>query len=53
MKHASETLTNVSLPVDLACVDLYAALDRLGRVTGRTAPDEIIQRIFADFCIGK
>jgi tRNA modification GTPase len=50
---ASETLTNVSIPVDLACVDLYAALDRLGRITGRTAPDEIIQRIFADFCIGK
>jgi tRNA modification GTPase len=53
MKHASETLTNLSLPVDLACVDLYAALDRLGRITGRTAPDEIIQRIFAEFCIGK
>lgn len=50
---ASETLTNISVPVDLACVDLYAALDRLGRITGRTAPDEIIQRIFAEFCIGK
>jgi tRNA modification GTPase len=50
---ACETLTNESLPVDLACVDLYDALDRLGRITGRTAPDEVIQRVFADFCIGK
>lgn len=50
---AAETLANPSLPYDLACVDLYAALDHLGRVTGRTAPDEIIQRVFADFCIGK
>lgn len=53
IRQASETLTNISIPIDLACVDLYAALDRLGRVTGRTAPDEIIQRIFAEFCIGK
>jgi len=50
---ANETLTNASVPVDLACVDLYDALDRIGRITGRTAPDEVIQRVFADFCIGK
>ena len=50
---ASESLDNISIPVDLACVDLYEALDRLGRITGRSAPDEIIQRVFADFCIGK
>ena len=50
---ASETLTNQSVPVDLACVDLYEALDRLGRITGRSAPDEVIQRVFAEFCIGK
>ena len=50
---ACETLTNVSVPVDLACVDLYDGLTRLGRITGRTAPDEVIRRVFADFCIGK
>jgi tRNA modification GTPase len=53
IQRASETLTSESVPVDLACVDLYDALDRLGRITGRTAPDEVIQRVFADFCIGK
>jgi tRNA modification GTPase len=53
LARASEALTNDSVPVDLACVDLYEALDRLGRITGRTAPDEVIRRVFADFCIGK
>jgi tRNA modification GTPase len=50
---ACETLTNESVPVDLACVDLYDVLDRLGRITGRSAPDEVIRQVFADFCIGK
>ena len=53
ISRAYETLANETLPVDLACVDLYDALDRLGRITGRSAPDEVIQRVFADFCIGK
>ncbi|MDQ2985118.1 MAG: tRNA uridine-5-carboxymethylaminomethyl(34) synthesis GTPase MnmE [Armatimonadota bacterium] len=53
LAQARQTLAADSIPVDLACVDLYAALDRLGRITGRTAPDEIIQRVFAEFCIGK
>jgi tRNA modification GTPase len=51
--NAAKTLASESLPVDLACVDLYVALDRLGRITGRSAPDEVIQRVFAEFCIGK
>jgi len=53
LDRAAQTLVSSSIPVDLASVDLYSALDRLGRITGRTAPDEIIQRIFAEFCIGK
>lgn len=53
ISRADETLANESVPVDLACVDLYDALDRLGRITGRSAPDEVIQRVFAEFCIGK
>lgn len=53
LARAGQTLSVDSIPVDLACVDLYSALDRLGRITGRTAPDEIIQRVFAEFCIGK
>lgn len=43
----------VTEPPDLACVPLYAALDALGEITGATAPDELIEQIFRDFCVGK
>jgi len=40
-------------PPDLACVPLYAAVDAFGGITGATAPDEVLERIFRDFCVGK
>jgi len=43
----------LSEPPDLACVPLYAALDAFGGITGATAPDEVLERIFRDFCVGK
>lgn len=38
---------------DLLAVDLRAALEALGRITGRSISEEIIDRIFSQFCIGK
>ncbi|MGI8923231.1 MAG: tRNA uridine-5-carboxymethylaminomethyl(34) synthesis GTPase MnmE [Fimbriimonadales bacterium] len=52
VEQARETLCS-DMPTDLACVDLYGAIQTLGRITGETAPDEIIERVFRDFCIGK
>lgn len=52
LKHSCETL-QTDLPVDLACVDIRGALESVGRITGRTASDEIIERVFREFCIGK
>jgi len=40
-------------PPDLAAIDLRAALDALGDVVGATTPDDLLDRIFARFCIGK
>jgi tRNA modification GTPase len=40
-------------PVELSAVDLKEGLDHLDRVTGRTAPQEVIDQIFSRFCIGK
>lgn len=40
-------------PLDLVSVDLREALDRLGTITGETATDDLLDRIFRDFCIGK
>lgn len=52
LAHAVETLAT-DLPTDLACVDLRGALKAVGRITGATATDEVLERIFKDFCIGK
>lgn len=39
--------------IDLLAIDLRAALSAVGEVTGETTPDEILDRIFQQFCIGK
>ena len=41
------------LPLDFAAIDLRAALDALGEITGETATADLLDRIFAEFCIGK
>jgi len=41
------------LHAELVAVELREALDALGEITGRTMPEEILERIFTNFCIGK
>lgn len=41
------------LPVDLITIDLKTAVHHLGLITGETASDDIIDRIFSNFCVGK
>ena len=41
------------LPTDMAAIDLKDALDALGEITGDKADDEIVNRIFENFCVGK
>jgi len=38
---------------ELLAEELRLAQDALGDITGRTTPDDLLGRIFADFCIGK
>lgn len=44
---------NEGLGGDFAAVDLRAALNYLGEIIGLTTPDDILNNIFANFCIGK
>ena len=49
---AQETIEQ-DLPVDLATVDLSAAWRALGEITGKTAGQDILDKIFSSFCLGK
>ncbi|MBZ4662521.1 MAG: mnmE [Caloramator sp.] len=43
----------LGLPLDIASVEYKDAYLKLGEITGDTAAEDIIDRIFSDFCIGK
>jgi len=51
------TLTQKSLqdnvPDDFVTIDLTAALNALGEITGETVTDDLLETIFSNFCIGK
>lgn len=42
-----------ALPLDIVAVDLHAALDHLGEITGHVSSEDILDRVFREFCIGK
>jgi tRNA modification GTPase TrmE len=41
------------VPLDLVAEDVKLVWDALGEITGKTATEEIIDEIFAKFCVGK
>jgi tRNA modification GTPase len=41
------------IPHEMILIDLYRALWALDSLTGQTTPDDILNRIFSTFCIGK
>ena len=43
----------LGIPHEMLLLDLYAALRPLDAITGATTADDILNRIFSTFCIGK
>ena len=52
LEHAHDALQH-GYPPDLIAVDMRTAWLALGAITGETADETLVQRIFRDFCIGK
>ncbi len=48
-QHAAKT----GLPTDLLAIDVTAAVDALGEITGETATEDLLEVIFSEFCVGK
>jgi tRNA modification GTPase len=49
----SRLLENYDASAEFLALDLDEAIRALGEITGETTPDDILERIFASFCIGK
>ena len=45
--------TGEGVPPDMLSIDLRVAIDALGEIMGQTAREDIIDRIFEQFCVGK
>jgi len=41
------------LPADFVAIDLTAAINALGEITGETLHEDLLETIFSNFCIGK
>ena len=52
LRNALKTMED-NQPVEITAVELRYALDRLGEIVGAVTTDDILNRIFSSFCIGK
>lgn len=50
--HGSKAVA-AGIPHEMLLLDLYAALQPIDAITGATTVDDILNRIFSTFCIGK
>jgi tRNA modification GTPase len=51
--NAARAAAGNSIPHEMVLLDLYTALRQLDSLTGETTADDILNRIFSTFCIGK
>lgn len=55
LSHINDALDNAheSIPVDMIAIDIKAAWDCLGEITGESYQDELLDTLFSKFCLGK
>ena len=49
----TENVLENGMPIDIICVSIKQALEELSVITGENVSEDIIQEIFAKFCLGK
>lgn len=52
LKDALEGI-DYGMPLDIISIDLYGAANSLGNITGETVTEDLINKIFSEFCLGK
>jgi tRNA modification GTPase len=50
---AAAEAVRMRMPHEMILLDLYGSLRQLDEITGATTADDILNRIFSSFCIGK
>ncbi|TDA70663.1 MAG: tRNA uridine-5-carboxymethylaminomethyl(34) synthesis GTPase MnmE [Clostridia bacterium] len=52
LRHARDSVV-AGLPLDITSLEVKLALEAMDGITGAVADDELLDRVFADFCVGK
>ncbi len=52
LQNALDTLDG-GIPMDMCVIDVTGAVEALGLLTGETVSADIVDKIFAEFCVGK
>lgn len=50
---SAKAAVQADLPLDIVSLDIQEALQALGELTGEVTTDDILDRIFGSFCVGK
>jgi len=50
---AAQVASSAGIPADLVAIDITAAVNDLGEITGQSASDDLVETIFSTFCVGK
>lgn len=55
LKNIDNALNNINknIPVDMLAIDIKAAWENLGEITGEVYQDKLLDTLFSNFCLGK